>query len=240
MSRGLSRWPVVALLAALLTIPASAAAPAGRSIHGILERFLSLGDPTPNHFRALRHLEARNDHFEKSASMDVWTEGDSTGFRYLIVREDGSDYIREKVLRATLETEKKVWASGAPDAAGLTPDNYEFEDAGFQPDGLASLTVKPRRKDLLLVDGAIFLNPDSGELVRMEGRLTKTPSFWTRRVEIKRWYRRVAGFRMPIALETVANVLVAGRSTFKMTYEYESVNGQRVGNPQPRLNAALQ
>ena len=46
---------------------------------------------------------------------------------------------------------------------------------------------------MLLVDGTIYLNPDNGELVRMEGRLAKSPSFWTRRVEIVRWYRRIAG-----------------------------------------------
>jgi hypothetical protein len=39
---------------------------------------------------------------------------------------------------------------------------------------------------------------------------------------------------MPVALESVANVVVAGRSTFRMSYEYETVNGQRVGSPQPR------
>jgi hypothetical protein len=39
---------------------------------------------------------------------------------------------------------------------------------------------------------------------------------------------------MPMALETVANVVVAGTSTFRMSYEYETINGQRVGNPQPR------
>lgn len=169
--------------------------------------------------------------------MDVWTEGDASGFRYQIVAEEGSDYIRSRVFRATLETERKVWASGAPDKAGLTPENYVFEDGGAQPDGLVSLTVKPRRQELLLVDGSIFLNPDDAELVRMEGRLSKPPSFWTRHVQITRWYRRIAGFRMPVALESVANVRIAGVSTFRMSYDYESVNAQQVGHPQPRLMA---
>ena len=71
-----------------------------------------LDDPTPTQFRALRHLEARNDKFEKSAWMDVWTEGDASGFRYTIVAEEGSDYIRSKVFRATLETEREMWAAG--------------------------------------------------------------------------------------------------------------------------------
>jgi hypothetical protein len=238
MSRGLSFSAVIAALLALLFTPAGASTASDTSSSpSVLERFLALGDPTPSQFRALRHLEARNDKFEKSAWMDVWTEGDRSGFRYQIVAEEGSEYIRSRVFRATLETERKVWASGAPDKAGVTPDNYVFEVREPQPDGLASVTVKPRRNDLLLVDGWIFLNPEDGELVRMEGRLTKSPSFWTRRVEIVRWYRRIAGFRMPVALETVANVRIAGVSTFQMSYEYESVNAERVGHPQPRMMA---
>jgi hypothetical protein len=75
--------------------------------------------------------------------------------------------------------------------------------------------------------------------VRIEGRLSKTPSFWTRRVEIVRWYQRIAGFRMPIALESVANVRIAGVSTFRMSYDYESINGQHIGNPQPRTLARV-
>jgi hypothetical protein len=38
---------------------------------------------------------------------------------------------------------------------------------------------------------------------------------------------------VPMSIESVAHVLIAGRSTFKMTYEYETINGQHVGNPQP-------
>jgi hypothetical protein len=32
-------------------------------------------------------------------------------------------------------------------------------------------------------------------------------------------------------------VLIAGRSTFRMTYEYESVNRQHVGTPQVRTGS---
>ena len=236
MSRGLGLSVLVASFAAMLAAHPGAAGPSNTA-PPILQRFLALDDPTPTQYRALRHLEARNEKFEKSAWMDVWTEGDASGFRYVIVSEDGSEYIRSKVFRATLETERKMYAAGTPDQAALTPDNYVFEERGAQPDGLTPLAVTPRRKDVLLVDGTIYLNPDDGELVRMEGRLSKSPSFWTRRVEIVRWYRRIAGFRMPTSLESTANVRIAGVSTFRMRYEYESINGQRVGSPQPRTLA---
>ena len=70
--------------------------------------------------------------------------------------------------------------------------------------------------------------------MRVEGRLSKTPSFWTRRVEVVRHYQRIQGVRVPMLIESVASVLIAGRSTFKMMYQYASVNDSHVGDPQPR------
>jgi hypothetical protein len=99
---------------------------------------------------------------------------------------------------------------------------------------LAPVGVTPKRKDVLLVEGSIFVQPSDGELTRIEGRLSKTPSFWTRRVDVVRRYERKAGVRVPVSIESVASVLIAGRSTFKMTYEYQTINGQVVGNPQVR------
>ena len=235
MTRGLRRSLSALTVAVLLAAHVGAAGPTGAS--PLLQRFLALDDPSLTQCRALRHLEARNEKFDKSAWMDVWTEADASGFHYEIVGEDGSDTIRSKVFRAALDLERNMWAAGEPDGGALTPDNYVFEERGAQPDGLASLMMKPRRKGILMVDGSIFLNPDDGELVRMEGQLTKTPSFWTRRIEIVRRYQRIGGVRMPTQLETLAMVRIAGPSTFSMTYEYESINGQRVGSPQPRTLA---
>lgn len=238
MMRGLSRSLLV-ILAAPLVIHARAADPTDASAGApVLQRFLALADSRPSDFRALRQLDAHNEHFDKSAWMDVWTEADRSGFRYRIVGEGGSDYIRSRVFRASLETERRMWADGSPARVALTPANYLFEERGAQPDGLTSLVLKPRRKDSLLIDGSIHLNPEDGDLVRLEGRLIKPPSFWTRRVNIVRWYRRVAGVRMPVALETVASVRLVGESTFRVTYEYETVNGQRVGAPLPRHQQA--
>jgi len=200
----------------------------------LLQRFLARADGPPVEYRALRHLEARNDHFHASASMEAWTEFDQTrGFHFQIVSETGSPYIRKHVLLAALEGEQRLWASREPQRASFNTDNYSFEHGGSTADGLEWLEVKPKRKDVLLVDGSIFVQPADGELTRIEGRLSKAPSIWTRRVEIVRRYQRVGGVRVPIAVESVAHILIAGRSTFLMTYEYEVVNGQHVGDPLP-------
>jgi len=199
----------------------------------VLQRFLARAEEPPVEYRALRRLEAQNPKFKQSAWMLAWTEYDHVnGFRYQIVDEGGSGYIRNKVLRAALDGEQKIWADREPQKASFNHDNYMFDAGPPAPDGLASVGVKPKRKDVLLVEGAIFVQPSDGELSRIEGRLSKTPSFWTRRVDVVRRYERKGGVRVPISIESVAHVLIAGRSTFKMTYEYQTINGQRVGDPQ--------
>jgi hypothetical protein len=240
MTRGLS-CGLLFLSVALLALGHAQAATRddGAPMCPALQRFLAIDDPSPSQYRALRHLDAHSERLDSSAWMDVWTEADAAaGFRYRIAAEGGSESIRRRVFRATLETEKNLWATGEPDRSALTPANYVFQDRGSE-DGLATLGVKPKRKDMLLVDGAIFLRPEDGDLVRVEGALAKPPSFWTRRVEIVRQYRRVNGIRMPVVLEGVASVLIAGRSTFRMTYEYESINGQPVGPVQVRASSPL-
>ncbi len=215
----------------------NASEPAPVSVSPALQRFLSADDRSVVRYRALRHMEAECEHFASDAWMDVWTEVDGAGtMQYRIVNEGGSDYIRTKIFRGLLDAERTAINSGAPNRAEITPDNYRFEDRGAA-DGLASLRISPRRKDVLLIDGSIFLRPLDGELVRLEGRLSRTPSFWVRHVDIVRRYERLVGFTMPVGLDSIAHLLFAGRSTFRMTYQYESINGHRVGTPTPKFVA---
>jgi hypothetical protein len=132
-----------------------------------------------------------------------------------------------------------MWADSEPQRAGFTHANYEFSDGGLSAEGLAWLRVKPRRQDVLLVEGFLFVEPEDGALARIEGKLSKAPSKWTRRVEIVKRYERVGDARVPVSTESVAHVFIAGRSTFRMTYDYETVNGVLVGSPRPQLEPAL-
>jgi hypothetical protein len=204
-----------------------------------LQQFLARGEEPTVEYRAIRRLEAHNVKFGASGWMTAWTEFDrAKGFRFQVMSEGGSNYVRSHVLRLALEGEQKMWADREPQRASLTTENYTFEEGGLAAEGLTALGIKPRRKDVLLIDGAIFVHPDSGDLTRIEGRLSKAPSLWTRRVEIIRRYERIGGVRVPVSIESTAQVLIAGRSTFKMTYEYETINGQRVGDPQPPAASA--
>lgn len=218
---------LVALLGATLI---AAPAPRRDDVPRIpaLQRFLAIEYGVIRQATTRRHLEARNDHFDADAWMDVRTEADATGFRYIVLAEGGSGMVRNKALKGALEQEKRAWSEGQATRSWFTVDNYEFGDAGTDPEGLTRVSVTPRRKDMLLVNGVIFLRPDDGALMRIEGTLAKSPSFWTRRIHVVRHYATIAGVQLPVAVESNAQIRIAGSSTFRMRYEYESVNGARV------------
>lgn len=190
-------------------------------------------------YRAIRRMSVVARGGRMTASLVAETELLETGeLRYTILNEDGSEMLRRRVLRAVLETEREAKASGESASHGLSRANYEFVPAPSMPadNGLTRIEIRPRRPHKMLVDGHMLINPATADLVRVEGHLSRRPSFWTRTVELVRHYARVAGVRVPVATHSTAQVLFAGASTFTMTYEYESVNGVAVGRQHPILH----
>jgi hypothetical protein len=172
-------------------------------------------------------MHASTDKGKHEAWLDAWTEVKDGRFSYEIVAERGSEMVRGKVLRSMLHREQELVNSGNTEKGDLTAANYEFSEAGRDEDGSRVVQIKPRRNDVLLVDGRAVLD-DGGDLVRVEGKLAKNPSFWTSLVNIVRRYARIGGVRVPIATETTAKVKMVGTSKLQVLYDYESINGQPV------------
>src|SRR5262249_10519206 len=132
--------------------------------------------------------------------------------------------VRNKVLRRVLEREQQAQQSSETQQAALSPVNYTFGTAQDRADGLVAVPITAKRGGDFMLNGLVALTPD-GDLVSVDGRLTKNPSFWTRRVDVVRRYGRVNGVRVPLETRSTAHVLVVGVSTFNMCIEYETVNG---------------
>jgi hypothetical protein len=128
---------------------------------------------------------------------------------------------------AALREEQRIDNERAGHESAISRLNYMF-DVTTEADPLVRIDIKPHRASTFLVNGAIFVTPDAGDLIRVEGRLSKRPSFWTRSVEITRRYERIHGVRVPVEMRSVADVRLVGASTFSMTYIYETINGERV------------
>lgn len=161
--------------------------------------------------------------------MDAITEyAPDTGFRYRIIAEGGSGYIRTKVLKAMLDGEMAVIAQGETKRSSLDPTNYKFQPNGIDRDGLANVLLSPRRKERVLVSGMMALDTHDGALVRLQGRLAKSPSFWIKNVDIVRSYKRVEGTVVPVSLKSTAQVRFLGDATLRMTYDYSEIDGRAI------------
>lgn len=224
MKRALIALLSFATLASLSADASSAKADAEPA----LQKFLSRPDEPILQYRARRVLEGHNERFNMHATLEAVTELSPAGqFTYAVVSQSGSEYIREK-LRQMLETEAKVLRSGDPSRSALTADNYELTPGDDAEPGIVKLLAKARRKDVSLIDGAVFVTSDDADLVRVEGRMAKNPSFWTSRVYLVRRYERVGGVRVPVRLDSTAQIKFAGESTMTMVYDYEMINGAAV------------
>jgi len=206
----------------------SAAPPAAYS--PVLHRFLSRADEPLVTYRGTRRLEGRNERFNVSGWMEIATELTAEGFHYRVLREGGSDLIRGKVFRSMLENEEQIFANGDMARSAFTSINYDLTPGVADEPGLVKLFARPKRKDVTLIDGAVFVTDTDADLVRIEGKLAKSPSFWTRRVEVVKQYSRINGLRVPVRVESTAQLRLAGTSTMSMTYDYQMINGVDVAS----------
>jgi hypothetical protein len=218
----------IAVLAVAATVCLSASEAEDSPVPEVAQRFLDRQETSLVSYRAVRRLTASNEQRGMSGWIEAVTElHPVSGLLYQITAEGGSGYIRTHVLKKVLVAEQRAVTARERAAAMLTPENYVFGDPAHSEDGRVLVPIVPRRRGEMLVNGQIVLGPDA-DLIRIEGRLSKNPSFWTRRVEIVRRYGRANGVRVPLEMASKAHLLIFGVSAFTMCIEYESINGEPV------------
>jgi hypothetical protein len=223
---------VLVALTALTTLATAEHATPPTQFDPVLHRFLTRADEPLLSYRGTRRLEGRNERFSVSGWMEIAAELTAGGFHYQVIDEGGSDLIRKRVFRSMLENEEQVFASGDAARSSFTSINYELTPGDSVEPGLVKLFARPKRKDVTLIDGAVYITNTDADLVRVEGQLAKSPSFWTRRIEVVKQYARVAGHRVPVRIDSTAQIRLAGASTMTMTYDYEMINGINVTSSQ--------
>jgi hypothetical protein len=202
----------------------SAAGPSEQSFELVLAKSNNVAPPP---YRAFRRMEGGLADSEKRGWLEAWTEYQpERGFTYEVVREGGSDYVRNKILRGMLASEQKLIATGKRLRASLEAKNYVFEDGGLTDKGLQKVVLKPAKKSDGLISGSVLLDPGSGLMTSMQGRLVKSPSFWLRDVDVTWTFAHVDGVAVPVEMKSTGRVRMFGRSNFTMTYDYVSIGGQ--------------
>ena len=133
--------------------------------------------------------------------------------KYTIQQTTGSG-LGGVIVRRMLANEAEVTKDYV--STDFSPDNYGFrfireEDVDGQR--CYVLDLLPRRKDIHLLRGNVWVDANTYLPRRFEGELAKAPSWWVRDVRVAFVYGKVGGMWLQTASEASANVRVLGRST---------------------------
>lgn len=153
--------------------------------------------------------------------------------KYKPINYTGDTFVKSNVITRVLQSEVDFVAKGDPAQTALSNANYKFSYKGVQQlDGrIAHLyQVKPRHKRTGLFKGHIYLDAHSGSLLRSEGSVEKSPSFFVRKIEFVQDCVSVDDFTFPVHLHTTARARVLGKVVLDVYH--------RDYQPQP-LSAAL-
>lgn len=167
-------------------------------------------------YEVSRRYHLKNELYEKEVVMDVdvtFRAPDDLGF--VVRRRKGSGFLARRVFGRMMDGERESLQAENKRRSAMTPQNYEFHLEGPETlNGRATyrLAITPRRKDTFLFEGRIWVDAEDFALVRAEGRPAKRPSFWTRKIEFVRTFKKVGPFWLPARTESVTEVLLFGTS----------------------------
>jgi len=169
-----------------------------------------------------RRYVADNKRFNKHAEVAVREKYVYPGKKeFETLSESGSDYIRRKVISKLIEAEQDAAQNENRDQTRITPENYQFELLGTEDqEGRPCflIAVIPNHSKKYLMKGRIWVDQEDFAIVRMEGSPAKNPSFWTRKVEFTRRYRKHGPFWLAASIESESEVLIAGKSSLRIDY----------------------
>jgi len=153
--------------------------------------------------------------------------------KYRPISYTGDTFVKSNVITRVLQSEVDFVAKGDPSQTALNNANYKFSYRGEQQlDGhLAHVyQVKPRHKRTGLFKGRIYLDAHTGDLLRSEGSVERSPSFFVRKIEFVQDCVSVNNFTFPLHLHTTARARILGKVMLDIYH--------RDYQPQP-LSAAL-
>lgn len=131
------------------------------------------------------------------------------------VHFSGDGFVKTNVIARLLQSEVDHLQKDDLSMTALSLSNYKFAYKGTNDiDGrtVHVFQVKPRKKRAGLFKGRIFLDAYTGSMVRAEGSVVKSPSFFVKKVEFVQDYADVDGFTLPTHVHSEAVARIVGRT----------------------------
>ena len=100
--------------------------------------------------------------------------------------------------------------------------------------------VKPRKKRAGLFKGRIYLDAYTGSLVRAEGSVVKSPSFFVKKIDFVQDYADIDNFTFPIHIRTNALARVIGRTVVDIFHrDYQPTSSASVQSARGTISPSI-
>jgi len=139
----------------------------------------------------------------------------------------GDGFVKSNVITRLLQSEVDHVEKDDPALTAISPANYKFSYKGANRIGdvlVHVYQVKPRKKRPGLFKGRVYLDAHTGALLRAEGSVVKSPSFFVKHIEFVQEYADVESFTLPVHVHSEANARIVGRTIVDIVHrDYQPV-----------------
>ncbi len=139
----------------------------------------------------------------------------------------GDGFVKNNVITRLLQSEVDHVKQDDPALTAVSNANYKFSYRGsgvLNGRSVHVFNVKPRKKRAGLFKGKIFVDAYTGSLVRVEGSVVKSPSFFVKKIEFVQDYTDVGNFTFPTHIHSDAIARVIGRTVVDIYHrDYQPV-----------------
>lgn len=167
---------------------------------------------------------------------------------FATIKFTGDTFVKTNVITRLLQSEVDRVEKGDASASAITDENYKINYKGqdiINSKLVHVFQLKPRRKVPGLIKGKIYLNAYTGSLVRAEGSIAKSPSFFVKKVDFTQDFDDIAGFTVPTELRSLSKARIIGRAVvniFHRSYDFKLTEQPETPAAQPsttQLNGSL-
>jgi hypothetical protein len=139
----------------------------------------------------------------------------------------GDGFVKSNVITRLLQSEVDHVEKDDPALTAISPANYKFSYKGASRIGerlVHVYQVKPHQKRPGLFKGRVYLDARTGALVRAEGSVVKSPSFFVKHIEFLQEYADVQSFTLPVHVHSEAKARIVGRTVVDIVHrDYQPV-----------------
>lgn len=221
---------------------ADPAAASGIAPHEIITRYLEATAKQRERFDSMAmevSIDARLPRLKKEGTLQAWRHVTSLGrITYDAVRFAGDKMVRNDVIARYLKAEAEASARNGlrngkieVESLAVTPVNYKFKFKGTAQHtrGPAYVfEVSPRKKQIGLFKGELWIDADSYLPVREWGVLVKNPSIFLKRVEFVRDYIIRDDMAVPRRILSTVHTRIVGPAELEI--EFGNVTVERRAN----------